>query len=375
MGRGIVKHDYIIFLPAEREAQPSWYRVADERIVRRGRGTEWLPPQQDGEAGAVGDAMLVLPPQATTLHWISCPGMTVKQGAAAARLMALEGSIGEADQLHAVVAPGETPEAPHIVAVTSQSAMALWLDWAREHGIEQASFVPSALLLPAPEDGFVSAPVGAGQVVRGADTAFDAAEPFAPLVIGDAAVTRLPPDNIDDALLSALDEPPLDLRQGAFAHRTPTWFDRARLVRMGTLIGLILLVGLVISLITVIRLNAEASRLDSQTVALAQTVDPSVTDPQAAEARVAALLAARGGRGGFTGMMAGLMTAMQANPNVVVTSLSQGADGSLRVQLAANRAEEINDVLIAIQEAGWRISANAVQQRGARLIADIMVVR
>jgi len=146
-------------------------------------------------------------------------------------------------------------------------------------------------------------------------------------------------------------------------------------VRIGTLIGLILLVGLIISLITIIRLNAEASRLDSQTVALAQTVDPSVTDPQIAEARVAALLAARGGRGGFTGMMAGLMTAMQANPNVVVTSLSQGTDGSLRVQLAANRAEEINDVLIAIQEAGWRISANAVQQRGARLIADIMVVR
>jgi general secretion pathway protein L len=152
-------------------------------------------------------------------------------------------------------------------------------------------------------------------------------------------------------------------------------FDAARWRRIAIMIGLMALCALLVSLITLIRLNAESSRLDSQTVALAQTIDPSISDPQTAETRMTALLAERGGRGGFTGMMAGLMTAMQANANVVVTNINQGADGSLRIQLAGSRAEEINDVLIAIQEAGWRISANAVQQRGGRVIADIMVVR
>jgi general secretion pathway protein L len=141
------------------------------------------------------------------------------------------------------------------------------------------------------------------------------------------------------------------------------------------MIGLMIVCSLLVSLITIIRLNAESSRLDNQTVTLAQTIDPSVSDPQMAETRMTALLAARGGRGGFTGTMAGLMTAMQANPNVVITNVNQGADGALRVQLAGSRAEDINDVLIAIQEAGWRISANAVQQRGGRLMADIMVVQ
>lgn len=371
-----MRHDYIILLPSEREAPPLWYRVADDRIVRRGRGTEWLPPDQAEEPDAgIGDVMLVLPPQATTLHWIACPGMTPRQGAAAARLMALQASIGEPDQLHAAVAANDDPDAPHVVAVTSQSAMTHWLDWAATHGVGRASIVPSALLLPGPASGFVRGQVGAGEVVRGVDTAFDGEEVIAPLIIGDAPVTPVSDEEVDAALLSALDEPPLDLRQGSFARRAPALIDSARMRRIGLLLGLIGLCMLLVSLVTIIRLNAESSRLDAQTVELARTIDPSVSDPDMADGRMTALLAARGGRGGFTGMMAGLMAAMQANANVVLTNVNQGGDGSLRVQLAAVRAEDINDVLIAIQEAGWRISANAVQQRGGRVIADIMVVR
>ena len=370
-------YDYIILLPPEREAPPIWYRVDGDHIVRRGKGTDWLPPEHEAEgpASAVGQAMLVLPPHATTLHWIACPGMTARQGATAARLMALEASIGDGEGLHAVVSASDDAEAPHVVAVTSQRAMAHWVDWCEAHGIGQASIVPAALLVPAPEDGFARATLGFAEIVRGSDTAFAGDEAIAPLVIGDTPVTNVPAENIDTALLRALDQPPLDLRQGSFARRSARLFDRARWTRIAIMLGAIILASLLISLIAILRLNTEASRLDSQTVALARTVDATVSDPTAAESRVAGLLAARGGRGGFTGTMAGLMTGMQANPNVVLTSVNQGADGSLRVQFAANKAEEINEVLIAIQEAGWRISANAVQQRGARLVADIMVVR
>jgi len=371
-----VAYDYIILLPPEREAPPLWYRVDGDRIARRGKGTDWLPPAHEEDSAApVGEVLLVLPPHATTLHWIACPGMTARQGATAARLMALEASIGEGEGLHAVVAAHDDAEAPHVVAVTSQSAMAHWVDWCEVHGIGHASIVPAALLVPAPEDGFVRASVGTADVVRGSNTAFAGDEAMARLIIGDAPVADVPADSIDTALLRALDEPPLDLRQGSFARRSGRLFDRARWTRIAVMLGGIVLASLLISLIAILRLNTEASRLDAQTVALARTVDPTVSDPAAAENRVAGLLAARGGRGGFTGTMAGLMTAMQVNPNVVLTSVNQGADGSLRVQFAANRAEEINEVLIAIQEAGWRISANAVQQRGARLVADIMVVR
>ncbi len=375
MGRRRVKHDYIIMLPSQPDGSPTWYRVADEQIVRRGRGTDWLPPDAEEPADAVDNAMVVLPPHATTLHWIACPDMTARQGAVAARHMAMEASIGNPDQLHAAVQESEDPQAPHLVAVTSRSAMAHWVAWAEEHGIAQASFVPSPLLLPEPEQGYLLGQIGPNTVVRGLNSAFDADEDLAALVIRQDAVAEVPAEHIDQSLLSALDEPPLDLRQGSFAPKSAAFIDSARARRIAALIGLIVLASLLVSLIQIIRLNAESSRLDAQTVALAQTIDPTVTDPEMAEGRMGALLASRGGLGGFTGMMAGLMTAMQANPNVALANVSLGADGSLRVQLAANRAEEINDVLIAVQEAGWRISANAVQQRGARLMADIVVVR
>src|SRR5690606_17514258 len=124
---------------------------------------------------------------------------------AAARLMALDASIGEADQLHAAVAANDDPEAPHIVAVASRSAMTHWMEWAKAHGIAQASFVPSALLLPHPEDGFVRAPIGGVDVVRGRDTAFDGGDAHASLIIGEGQVVRLPPENVDEAMLRALE--------------------------------------------------------------------------------------------------------------------------------------------------------------------------
>ncbi len=52
-----------------------------------------------------GRALLVLPPHATTLHWIACPEMTARQGAQAAKVMALEASVGAGSGLHAAVMP------------------------------------------------------------------------------------------------------------------------------------------------------------------------------------------------------------------------------------------------------------------------------
>lgn len=376
--------DYIILPAAEADAPPHWLRVVDGRVVKRGIGPYGRHPDEgEAEGGKVGEpgdgrALLVLPPHATTLHWISCPEMTVRQGAAAARLMALEASIGAPGQLHAAALESDTPAAPHIVAVASEAAMQHWINWCEDHGLAQAQIMPAALLLPepdqAPAQGFVRARIGGSDVVRGPDCAFDGGEPAADLIIGDAPVETLSTEAVEDALLAALTDPPLDLRQGAFARARPRLFERTQLQRMVLLAGLILLASLLVAIVQIVKLNREAARLDDQTVALAKTVDPSVTDAVEAETRVTARLASRGDSG-FTGVMAGLMSAMRVNAAVSLTSVSQMADGSLRVQLAASRAEDINEVLIALQEAGWRISADAVQQRGGRLLADIMVVR
>ncbi len=369
--------DYVIMPRPEGDENCRWMRISDGRIVRRGRGTDWLPPLDDDDEGEeTGRVLLVVPPAETTLHWIACPGMTARQGAAAARLVAIEASIGEGGALHAAATEDEDGETPHLVAVASRTAMDFWMDWCARHGVPQASFVPAAALLPPPADeGVVIGSFGGSAVVRGADFAVDGQEPFAELLVADRRISELTAEAADTVLLNALSLPPLDLRQGDYARRPPALFSPTRLRRLGALLGGILFVTLMVSLVTVIRLNAEARRLDRQTVDLARTVVPSVETAEDADDKLAALLAQRGGAGGFTGTMAGLMTAMQASPAVTLTGVNQLADGSLRVQLSATKADDINAVLLSIQDAGWRISANSVQQQGARLVADIKVVR
>lgn len=367
--------DYIIMPAAQAEAPPHWIRLVDGHIVQRGTGERWRPTGEADEEPIDGEALLVLPPHATTLHWIACPGMTLRQGAQAARIMALEASIGGGAGLHAAVLPAETPDKPHIVAVASDSAMTHWIDWCAQRGMPRAHMVPAALMLPAPETGFIRGQVGPHEVTRGVDTAFDAEEPAAALIMAREPVTDLTEPSIDDMLQIALITSPLDLRQGAYAVRGPGLFEEGRLKRIALLIGLILLGALLVSLVRIARLNMEAARIDARTVTLARTVEPNVADAADAEVKLGARLAERGGGSTFTGAMAGVMSAMRGTPAVTLASVNQGADGALRVQLAAPRAEDINAVLIALQDAGWRISADAVQQQGGRLIANIVVVR
>jgi general secretion pathway protein L len=367
--------DYIILPDAEPDAPPHWIRVVDGYIVQRGKGERWRHPAEAEDGPIDGRALLVLPPHATTLHWIACPEMTVKQGAQAARVIALESSVGAGSGLHAAVMPANDPGIPHVVAVTSDSAMAHWIDWCAERGMPNAAFVPAALMLPPPDKGFMRGLVGPNEVARGIDSAFDAEEPAAALIMGREPVTDMTEPGIDDILRESLETPPLNLRSGAFAARPARVFEAARLRRIALLTGFIFLALLLVSLVRIAKLNLAAASLDAKTVELARTVDPSIADAADAEVRIGARYAASGGNGGFTGAMAGLMTAMRGVPTVSLASVNQSTDGALRVQLSAARSEEINTVLIALQDAGWRISADAVQQQGGKVLANIQVVR
>ncbi|HEX7874012.1 MAG TPA: type II secretion system protein GspL [Sphingobium sp.] len=350
-----------------------WLRVVDGRIVQRGEGSDWQAATGLVALPADDSAMIILPVGDVALHWIACPGMTVRQGAAAAPLMALEGSIGSAATLHAAVLPAVEPEQPHVVVVAANSAMERWIARAEALGVPEAALVPAALLLPPSEQGFTAGRIGGEVVLRGADCALGAVEPHAPMIVGDAPVHERDDRSVEAGLVAALLTPPITLRQGSYAIRQASSIDPAWLKQIALLTGVIAALTLLISLATMIRLHWEASDLDERTLALAKSVVPEASDVSDAESRLAARVAAQGG-GGFTATVAGVMAAMQGAPGVTMTGLSQQADGTVRVQLAAARNEDINVALIALQNAGWRIAANSVQQQGAQSVADISVV-
>lgn len=364
----------IVIVPGAADALPMWLRVVDGAVVQQGSGTDWLSAcgLRDWPSGSA--VMLVVPVEATTLYGIAMPELPVRQGRAAARLAALDSGIGQADTLIAVTDQQDDPAVAHLVAVAARADVQHWLLWAQHNGLDPDIVMPAALILPAPSEGFVRGVVGDEAVLRGVDTALSADDPIAAVLIGDAAVAEVPSAAVTEGLIAALDAPVVNFRQGDFAKRTRTSVDTQQLARIAMWCGFIALISLLITLVTIVKLNADASRLDADSVTVAQAVLPAANDAEAAERELTGkLLASGSGAYGFSGSSAGLLTAMQGAPSVGVTLLDRAQDGTLKVTLAAPKADDINIVLLALQAAGFTITATSSADPSGRVLADVTV--
>lgn len=360
----------IVILPEEAGAQPAWMRVVDGAVVQRGTGTGWLAACGLTALPETTRVMLVPPAALTVLHWVRHPDLPARQGRAAARLAVLADAIGAGDSLIAMADANEDPAMPHIIAVAARADMQHWLLWAQHHGLDPDIVVPAALLLPAPEEGYNRAVVGDAAVLRGVDSAL----PADLALIGDAPVREVPAGEVEAIAVAALDAPPLDLRQGDFAKRVRRQWDERQIARIALWSVVIVAVSLLIALIGVARMHMAAGRIDADSLVLARQVLPQANDVAQVEAEMDRQLAARGiGGHGFTGPVAGLMQAMQGAPAVSLTALARDPDGTIRATLASAKAEDINIVLLALQAAGFTITATSAQDPSGRTLADITV--
>ncbi len=368
-----VREGLIVALPEEADAEPLWMRVVDGAVVQRGAGANWLAAC--GLAALPQDMVVMLVPPAAlvTLHWALHPDLAPRQGRAAARLAALAGGIVPSDQLFAATDENDDPARPHLIALAARSDVQHWLLWAQHHGLDPDVIVPAPLLLPPVEQDFARGIVGGAAVWRGREAAFSGDMALVELT-GEAGFREVAPAEVEALAIAALERPPLDLRQGDFAKRVRREWDRQALKRIALWSGLILLASLLIAVIGVARQHMAADRLDAESLALARDVLPNATDVASAESEMDRQLAARGAGGyAFTASAAAVMAAMQDSPGVSLTALSRDPDGMVRATLAAAKAEEINTVLLALQAAGFTITATPSQDPGGRTLADITV--
>jgi general secretion pathway protein L len=364
---------FIISIPAIEGGEPLWMRVVDGEMVQHGEGTGWLHATGLSELPRGDRIMLVAPVGLTNLHWTDFPELSPRQGRAAARLTALDNSIGPAEMLHVATNEAAASEDSHNVAVVARSQMAGWLLWAQHQGLDPDVILPAALLLPHPEEGFVRGVIGGETVLRGPDSALAADDPIAPAILGDAPVTDILPEAINSAAIAALAQPPLNLRQGDFAKKGRRLLDWPGIRRIAILAGIAALGSVIIALILMAKFSLAAGAVDAESVALARTVLPRVESAAEAQAQLDARLIERGGSLGFSAAASGLFVAMREAPNVSITNMTHSADGTLRVTLSAPRVEDINMVLIALQEAGFTITAAPQQGQGGQALADLTV--
>lgn len=357
----------VVILPADAEADPAWWRVIDGSIVSRSAGAAMTGY---GEAAAPLPVMLVVPQPAVTMRRVDLPAdMPAAQARAVAPRMAREASIGEADGLHTVPCAND----PATVAIVARDDIAHFIAWARLQGIEPDIILPAATILPESEEGYVIADMGGMKPLRGQGLFADAHDGWIDSLTANGPVRRFDADEVDAAVVAALAAPPVNLRSGEFARPRQSGIDAAWLKRLAIWIGFIALTALFISLALIAKYHMSAARLDAKAVEVARTVLPAANDATLAVEELDAMLARRGGGYRFTGPVAGLMVAMQSAPGVSLSTLSLGDDGLVHATLASPRAEDINMVLLAVQTAGFRITATSSADPGGRVVADITV--
>lgn len=327
-----------------------WLRVEDGAIVARGDQAGTLTAV-DGET-----RLLVAPARDVTLHALDLPDLAPAQARAAAQLALAEKSLLPPDQLHIACSAQAEATPLRMIALVSRIQMQSWIE-----AFDPDVIVPSPLLLPQPDEGYVRAAFGDEVVLRGAGVGFAEDEVLTPLITGDASVTTLDKNALEAAIIAAAANPPINLREGEFARRRQWKFDALWIKRTAWIAAALVLVSLLIPLTQIARLSWASATLEETSASLAQAALGEAVAPEAAVAALDARLAAlRGGGAGFTKTAAAASRAIEATANVELTAMTFDPNGTLRLTLRATSADEIATVQARMRSAGLDVTSGPI---------------
>lgn len=354
----------------------AWLRVDDGVIVDSGQDDGWVGAWEKPRDDSPDDRLVALAPAADVpLRWLHYPDAAPAQAAAAARIDAMKNSLGDASALHVVAGqPAETGQAVP-VAVTTHAAMTAWTDWLKARGLSPAAIIPAAAAVPPPEpETLWTADVGGEQIIRTADRAWLSDPELDAMIAGNHAVAPLDADRMREALLLTLAAPPLDLLSGGWKPKRSWSVDPAMLRLAKRLLIALVVVSLAVPVIYALRLASDTGRADDAVVAMAKKAGATASDAAAAEAELDRRLAvAGGGPLAFSVPASALYDAMGDTPGVSLKTLSHRTDGTLTTTLAAPRVEDINEVLLALQARGYRITAQPMAGSDGQQMANITI--
>lgn len=346
-----------------------WLRLADGAVAARGAGLDGIEPYRSAPVVAV------TPGDEVTLRWLELPqGLSPAQAAGAARLMAAEFSAQPVDQLHVAAGPAAGESGARCVGLVPLETMRSWLAGAEEAGFDPERIVPETLLLPEPADGFVTRDLGPLRLYRAREEAFAAEPELGDLLLGGRRAEPVDPEGFEAGLAEALEQSPLDLRQGPFARRRDWRVAPARARRLALLAAALILVSLAVQVVAIARYGFAADSAEAETrrvAAAALPRSPGLTDPEAELARRLAEL--RGGGAGFGATAGALFEAVKATPNVELAALAFAPDGTLRATAQADSPAAIEALRQRVEASGFSAEAGAPRSGGGRRVADLIV--
>jgi general secretion pathway protein L len=343
---------------------PGWLRISEGSIVAQG----------DGLTASESDdrVVAVLPAEAVTISHAELPDLSEPQAQAAARLMVAETSATPVEALHVAVGAANGAGVRPVVVI-DRSRLTDVLAMLANAGHDPDSVLPAPMLVGRPDEGFVKADLGGQFIVRGRDHAFADDPVLTPLLAGEGVVT-LDRSRVERELVLAVLTPEVDLRQGAFAKSRSWGLDKNRLKRIGWLALGVAALALLFSIFQLTRLSMAADRVVADNMVMARAALPPGTTVNNALVQVREQLNERRGPGGGLIPLASRVTAaVDATPNVELTSMIFDGGGTLRITARAPTVADLAAFEAKLAAVGLTSAAGATLVDQDRQVRDYTV--
>jgi general secretion pathway protein L len=340
----------IIILPAKADAPLHWLRVADAAVVARG--------DADPDYERAERLIAFAPAGRVGIDWLDLPDLPAAQRDAVAKQQLADQILGPVDAVHVVTAQGVAAWASHVDMV----------DWLARFARRPDHLIPLSLAVQPPETGLVGAIIADQPVLRGPRLA-TLADPALVQAFGEP-ILSLSAIQVDQALITASEAPPLDLLAGRYAARQD-WVDGRTIRRLA---GLALLALCLFALLTVAQIwktNRTADQLEASARADAAKQFPQAADPLAD--LTARVTAQRGGGAGFLPSMAAVTSALTTYPQAELTSAQFDPSGQFQVGLRAPVIGDIGAIKTRIEAAGFVVEQGAPVTEQGRVLVSLKV--
>lgn len=305
--------------------------------------------------------------------------LTEQQLLAAARVSARQHSLDRENVHIAAVLDGSGQA---VTVVAGRDIMASGLLKLKALGIDPDGIVPAGWLIAPPEDTLVEADFGFEKLLRGAQVIAPDEPDLRAVVVGDRVVSVLSAEAVDGVLASIGSDDAdsraaslsLNLRSGDFAKKVRRAITERQKRILGWLAAALVVITLLIPVIHLAKYHSAASAADEAALAAAKPVVGEVESAEEANRLLSEQLIQKNrGNIAFPVPASALFSAVQQAPGVSIEKISYRRDGTVSAGLSAVRAEDINIALIAMQKAGFVITATPRTDATGATKADITV--
>lgn len=361
--------------PATDDESLYWWHVAEGAVQAWGCDPDPLTASQAyGQDAVAADVfMIALVPSHLTsiMGHEAIDGTTESQALAAARMAAKARSL-EGEKVHIVGTLAGSGEA--VTASIGRDILSAGLVRLQALAVDPDAIIPTGWLLPVAGDDAVSADFGFDRVLRGGNVIATDDVALREILFADRTIAPITGDDFDAMMVGAPEKTGLNFRSGPFAKKTQRAMDMKQRRRLGWMVAALVIVTLAIPLVQLAKYHRAAGAADEAALASAATVVGEQENPERAERALdQRLIAENRGNIMFPVPASALYSALQQAPNVAITRMAYGENGIVSATLSAVRNEDINPVLIAIQKAGFIITATPRTDATGSAQADITV--